>query len=41
MVWTEKQLQGPQDFNGLLEIPEPALGIERDMARNPEVNKRY
>ncbi len=41
VVWTEKQVSGPQHFNGFLEIPEPALGIERDMKRDPEINKRY
>ena len=41
VVWTEKRVQGPIEFEGVLEIPEPALGIERDMARNPAINKRY
>jgi hypothetical protein len=41
VVWTEKRVMGPQNFDEILDIPEPALGIERDMARNPEVNKRY
>ncbi len=41
LVWTEKYITGPMSFDEVLEIPEPALGIERDMARNPEVNKRY
>ncbi len=41
VVWTEKRVAGPATFDGVLEIPEPALGIERDMARDPEVNQRY
>ena len=41
LVWTEKQLTGPSEFDGLLDKPRPALGIERDMARDPEINKRY
>ncbi|MGV8096849.1 MAG: glycosyl hydrolase [Mangrovibacterium sp.] len=41
VAWTEKQLKGPAVFDGTLETPIPALGIERDMARNPEINKRY
>ena len=41
VAWTEKQVEGPMYFDGSLEIPIPALGIERDMQRNPEINKRY
>jgi len=41
VVWTEKQVTGPSELETILAIPEPALGIERDMARNPELNKRY
>lgn len=41
VVWTEHQVEGPAQFDEQLAIPEPALGIERDMARNPEMNKRY
>jgi len=41
VAWTEKQVEGPMHFDGDLEIPVPALGIERDMQRNPEINKRY
>ena len=41
VVWTEKRVTGPAGFDGVLEIPEPALGIERDMKRNAEINKRY
>jgi hypothetical protein len=41
VVWTETRVAGPTTFDGVLDIPEPALGIERDMARNPEVNQRY
>jgi alpha-L-rhamnosidase len=41
VVWTEKRVTGPAGFDGVLEIPEPALGIERDMMRDAEINKRY
>ena len=41
VVWTEQRVHGPGEFDGALTIPEPALGIERDMSRNPETNKRY
>ena len=41
VAWTEKLLVGPSEFDGILEIPTPALGIERDMKKNPEINKRY
>ncbi len=41
VVWTERRVQGPVIFEGQLDIPEPALGIERDMQRDPERNKRY
>ena len=41
VVWTERRVQGPVIFEGQLDIPEPALGIERDMKRDPEINKRY
>ena len=41
VVWTEKRVNGPVELDEKLEITEPALGIERDMARNPEINKRY
>lgn len=41
VVWTERQVAGPASFDQVLETPEPALGIERDMKRDPEINKRY
>lgn len=41
LVWTETDVTGPGYFNKLIEIPKPALGIERDMQKDPEVNKRY
>jgi hypothetical protein len=41
VVWTEKQVTGPIRFDAFLETPLPALGIERDMQKNAEVNKRY
>jgi len=41
VVWTEQRITGPTQFDEVLEMPEPALGIERDMKRDPEVNKRY
>ena len=41
VVWTEKQLTGPSYFNGKLSIPEPVLGLERDMKRDSVLNRRY
>lgn len=41
VVWTEKAVKGPKKLNLQLEIPLPALGIERDMQKDPERNKRY
>lgn len=41
VVWTEKKITGPIAFDGILDLNKAALGIERDMSRNPEVNKRY
>ena len=41
VVWTEKQVTGPLHFESALDIPLPALGLERDMQKNAEVNKRY
>lgn len=41
VVWTEKQVSGPAEFDGDLEVPVPVLGLERDMKKNPEANKRY
>ena len=41
VVWTEMKVTGPLVFDGVLELNKAAIGIDRDMARNPEVNKRY
>lgn len=41
VVWTEKKVTGPLAFDSELELNKAAIGIDRDMARNPEVNKRY
>jgi hypothetical protein len=41
VVWTEKKITGPLAFDSVLELNKAAIGIDRDMARNPEVNKRY
>ncbi|MCC5928646.1 MAG: hypothetical protein JJU28_05315 [Cyclobacteriaceae bacterium] len=41
VAWTEIHLEGPMTFDGHLPEPLPAIGLERDMRRDPEVNKRY
>jgi hypothetical protein len=41
VVWTETYVKGPESYDSVLDIPEPALGIERDMRKDPEINKRY
>lgn len=41
IVWTEKKIVGPIYIDAVLETPQPALGIERDMQKNAEINKRY
>lgn len=41
IVWTELHVSGPRQINEVIEIPEPALGIERDMQRDPKKNRRY
>lgn len=41
VVWTETHISGPILLDSLIDIPEPALGIERDMKKDPEINKRY
>lgn len=41
VAWTEIHLEGPMIFDDYLEEPVPAIGLERDMRRDPEVNKRY
>ncbi|MBM3851949.1 MAG: hypothetical protein FJ399_02200 [Verrucomicrobia bacterium] len=41
VVWTETSVSGPGKIEQLLTIPEPALGIERDMKKDPKVNRRY
>ena len=41
LVWTEIQVSGPGEIDRLLAIPEPALGLERDMKKDPLINRRY
>jgi len=41
VAWTEAKVKGPGKVNLKLEIPKAALGIERDMKRNPIINRRY
>ena len=41
VAWTEAQVKGPGKVNLTLEIPKAALGIERDMKRDPIINRRY
>jgi len=41
VVWTEEKVSGPSRFSGKLSIPEPVLGLERDMKRDTVFNKRY
>jgi len=41
VAWTEAQVRGPGKVNLTLEIPKAALGIERDMKRDPIINRRY
>ena len=41
IVWTELYVSGPKHINEVIEIPEPALGIERDMRKDPKKNERF
>jgi hypothetical protein len=41
VVWTETSVTGPAAIDQQLTIPEPALGIERDMKKDPKINRRY
>lgn len=41
VVWTEQQISNPSEFTGKLSIPEPALGLERDMKKDTLINLRY
>jgi len=41
VVWTEEKVSGPSRFSDKLSIPEPVLGLERDMSRDTIFNKRY
>jgi hypothetical protein len=41
VAWTETQVKGPGKVDLMLEIPKAALGIERDMKRDPIINRRY
>ncbi len=41
VVWTETRVTGPATIDQPLTIPEPALGLERDMKRDAKINRRY
>ena len=41
VAWTEAQVKGPGKVKVKLGIPRAALGIERDMKRDPIINRRY
>ena len=41
VAWTEAQVKGPGKVKVKLDIPKAALGIERDMKRDPIINRRY
>lgn len=41
VAWTETAVMGPADIDQTLETPEPVLGLSRDMAKDPVINKRY
>ncbi len=41
VVWAEIQLDGGTQFADGLTTPQPVLGLERDMTRDPFVNQRY
>ena len=41
VVWTETQVSGAGEVDVVLSIPEPALGLDRDMRRDPVINRRY
>lgn len=41
VVWTELRVSGPGEIDQILTMPEPALGLERDMKKDPKINRRY
>lgn len=41
VAWTEAKVKGPGKVQMQLAIPKAALGIERDMKRDPIINRRY
>jgi len=41
VAWTEAKVTGPGKVRVKLEVPVAALGIERDMQRDPVINRRY
>jgi hypothetical protein len=41
VAWTEASVKGPGRVKMQLAIPRAALGIERDMKRDPIINRRY
>jgi hypothetical protein len=41
VAWTEADVKGPVHVKMKLAIPKAALGIERDMKKDPVINRRY
>ncbi len=41
VAWTEAEVRGPGRAQMKLAIPRAALGIERDMKKDPVINRRY
>jgi len=41
VAWTEARFSGPGKAKLQLTVPKAVLGLERDMARDPQVNLRY
>ena len=41
VAWTEASFNGPGKAKIQLTVPKAALGLERDMKKNPKINQRY
>lgn len=41
VAWTEAKVSGPSRVSITLDVPKAALGLDRDMKRDPIVNRRY
>jgi hypothetical protein len=41
VAWTETEIRGPGTVKRKLPVPRAALGIERDMKKDPLINRRY